>query len=446
MSETLPIFYITLQTASKFKLKSSIFLLILFFSVFTQAGNSGDKDSLFIRSMDLLYQKPSESAKIAQFLFENSSDENDKLKSLFILIESNLIRGDYNAAIESWFRSWELSQHPDIKKNEGKINSLLYMICDELGVEKRGLYLISDNFSEDVTLELSWKNAQYSEPYSSYLISKKQFSQGNFNQSVAILNGLKPFDDKVQNVHLREEIYGLNAQNYKEINDLKQYLVYYNLQNALNDSINALKENARILFINRINQKQNDLLEKKTEHQTKTIDFILVAIASVFITGYFFNHTLDFKQKNIQKFIMEAEERERNGSEIKFREGAGKIVIPEKTIHSLMKKLDEFEKNNNYLDASMSLNLLAENLNTNTKYLSEIINTYKNKNFHSYINELRINYIVAQLKNNPVYLKYKVSHLAEEAGFSSHSLFSTVFKQVTGYSPALYIKSLQKNI
>jgi AraC-like DNA-binding protein len=96
----------------------------------------------------------------------------------------------------------------------------------------------------------------------------------------------------------------------------------------------------------------------------------------------------------------------------------------------------------------MSLALLAAHFDTNTKYLSEVINTHKGKNFNSYINELRINYIIDKLKSNRTYLQYKISYLAEESGFSSHSSFATVFKSVTGISPTVFIdllKSTKKN-
>jgi AraC-like DNA-binding protein len=93
----------------------------------------------------------------------------------------------------------------------------------------------------------------------------------------------------------------------------------------------------------------------------------------------------------------------------------------------------------------MSLALLASQLDTNTKYLSEVINKYKGKNFNVYINELRINYIVSKLKTNPMYLNYKVSYLADECGFSSHSSFSTVFKNCTGIKPNVFIQFLMKD-
>ncbi|WP_337059076.1 AraC family transcriptional regulator [Elizabethkingia meningoseptica] len=35
--------------------------------------------------------------------------------------------------------------------------------------------------------------------------------------------------------------------------------------------------------------------------------------------------------------------------------------------------------------------------------------------------------------------------LAEEAGFSSHSKFATVFKNIAGVSPSYFIRYIEKN-
>ena len=93
----------------------------------------------------------------------------------------------------------------------------------------------------------------------------------------------------------------------------------------------------------------------------------------------------------------------------------------------MVQKLTQFENSKHFTKQDMSLAMLASQFDTNTKYLSEVINTHKNKNFNSYINELRINYIIDKLKNNNKYSQYKISYLAEESGFSSHSSFATVF-------------------
>ena len=86
-------------------------------------------------------------------------------------------------------------------------------------------------------------------------------------------------------------------------------------------------------------------------------------------------------------------------------------------------------------------------MGVNQRYLSHVIKTHKNSDFANYVNELRINYIVKKINENPDYLKYKISYLAELCGFSSHTRFTINFKKVTGTTPSVYIaKVREKNL
>ncbi len=121
------------------------------------------------------------------------------------------------------------------------------------------------------------------------------------------------------------------------------------------------------------------------------------------------------------------------------------LAIPKETEDLLLAKLDKFEAGKKYLSKDFSLAQMASIFETNTKYLSEIINKYKKKNFNTYINELRIAHIIDKLQNDPNYLNYKVSYLAEECGFSSHSIFTAAFKNVTGITPNTFISFQTEN-
>ncbi len=118
-------------------------------------------------------------------------------------------------------------------------------------------------------------------------------------------------------------------------------------------------------------------------------------------------------------------------------------LMTSETEAKLLELLMAFEKGTLYNSKNMSLPYLAGELNTNTKYLSHVINRHKSSDFKSYINRLRINYIVDKLIHNEKYRQYKISILADECGFSSHSKFASVFKTVTDYSPSAFIKQLE---
>ncbi|UHO40750.1 helix-turn-helix transcriptional regulator [Chryseobacterium capnotolerans] len=86
---------------------------------------------------------------------------------------------------------------------------------------------------------------------------------------------------------------------------------------------------------------------------------------------------------------------------------------------------------------------MANHLNTNPKYLSEVIKGYRNHNFTSYINELRINYIIRKLYENPIYREYKITYLAEECGYTTPRVFVNAFKKETGFTPSYFVEQLK---
>ncbi|WP_284653845.1 helix-turn-helix domain-containing protein [Flavobacterium terrisoli] len=121
-----------------------------------------------------------------------------------------------------------------------------------------------------------------------------------------------------------------------------------------------------------------------------------------------------------------------------------KNIILKETEEQILNKLKRFESSKRFINKDISLAVLAGQLDSNTKYLSEIINTHYNVNFNTYINKLRINYIIEKLKTDPNFINYKISYLAENCGFSSHSSFATVFKSITGISPVKFIELLNQ--
>ena len=94
------------------------------------------------------------------------------------------------------------------------------------------------------------------------------------------------------------------------------------------------------------------------------------------------------------------------------------------------------------MHSEFNINVLAKKLNTNTSYLSYIINTVKNKSFKQYITELKIDFLLEKLKEEKKYRNYTIKSLAEEIGYTNASAFTRAFKKHKGITPSEYIKSL----
>ena len=167
-----------------------------------------------------------------------------------------------------------------------------------------------------------------------------------------------------------------------------------------------------ILFLNRMNNKKKQEVSQDRE-------------------GYFIEKIMHDTENNKTGQLARnaAEDKELMSCEVK---------------EEILKKLLLFEEGTKYTDKNFNLSALSVKLKTNTKYLSYIINKYKKKDFNTYINELRILYIIKKMETNPAYLNYKISYLADECGFSSHSKFTSVFRSVVGMSPSRFMDMLTK--
>ncbi|HET9745949.1 MAG TPA: helix-turn-helix domain-containing protein [Chitinophagaceae bacterium] len=98
-----------------------------------------------------------------------------------------------------------------------------------------------------------------------------------------------------------------------------------------------------------------------------------------------------------------------------------------------------------FKDPELSLGQLAEMLNVHSNVLSQVINSFENKNFYDYINSLRI----AEFKTlaaDPGNRQYTLLSLAYECGFNSKTAFNRNFKKVTGASPTEYLSKVNVNL
>lgn len=115
----------------------------------------------------------------------------------------------------------------------------------------------------------------------------------------------------------------------------------------------------------------------------------------------------------------------------------------DKTLNDLLIHLKAFEENHQFLEKDINLNQLAASWNTNRSYLSTLINQNKGKSFTDYLNQLRVDYVMQKLDNEPVWQEYKIQHISEQLGFSSNRSFYNAFIKITGMSPSFYIQKLR---
>ncbi len=461
-----------------------LFFILTFCSVKIVAQTSQPKDSLLVESNNYLYKNPKMSLKIANYIIQNPRNNEVKNEAVLLKIKSLIVTKNYSEAIKlladseknnanhnqttkdlllieilidlnlkkeaqlilqdfdkkeqnpevDFFKiltNNRSNQENELKKLLQKIESKNHRLESKINLELGKIYQENKNYKLAKDLYSSILSDQQTEEIfqteTKLLLAELLYDESNFSESFKILT---EFTDKT---NLNEldliKLNDLLSKNYIELNQKEKANQPTNFAIKSLEKLTNKNQQARVKIIELIKIRT----EKNQNVELKFLDYLilgLIIISIISLIIYILKKIKTKRKSEIETIIIE----EKNSA----------FVIPEKTESILMEKLKKFENQQLFLNANLSLNSLAKDLQSNTSYLSEVINKHQNKNFKTYINELRINYIIDKLKNNPEYLTYKIDYLAKESGFLSRTSFTVIFKSVTGISPSLFIENIKK--
>ncbi|WP_410703787.1 helix-turn-helix domain-containing protein [Chryseobacterium sp. SIMBA_029] len=272
-----------------------------------------------------------------------------------------------------------------------------------------------------------------------------EYQKNNLNRALDYLNKATSYLQKVKDPNLSTN-YALLSSIYDKNGNQDKALFYKKKQEEFEKTLNgSQKEAVKYAF--------SSLEKSRQETEAKAVRFKMILIGACVLFTILLCIVLYYnRQKNKkQKFLYESIIKKLETKAISDDQGPNfpskqvkEMNIPEVREKDILEKLRKFEETEKFINPKLSLSLLASQFNTNTNYLSEVINSSKGKNYNTYINELRIDFICSKIINDPAYRNYKISYLAEACGFSSHSVFATNFKNITGISPSDFIKQTKE--
>lgn len=118
----------------------------------------------------------------------------------------------------------------------------------------------------------------------------------------------------------------------------------------------------------------------------------------------------------------------------------GSAKLPEPDLNQYAQKLTNFMQTQKpYLDPSLTIEELSDQLALPSWQLSQVINERFNHNFYNFVNQYR----VEEVKNkftDPNLKKKTVLEILYDTGFNSKSTFNSVFKKYTGMTPTEFRK------
>ncbi|QTV04871.1 tetratricopeptide repeat protein [Faecalibacter bovis] len=293
----------------------------------------------------------------------------------------------------------------------------------------------------------------YWEMYILYYLGENYQKKGEQNKAISYYEQVKALYEKtgITDITLRDNFLKLNSY-YKEQGDKSKQVEVINTLIEF-DSINYVvnQEVSQHYFNDYIKNNltlQRDQLEKEVKFLNTQSIVLLILIVIIAIASFLVYYKLKKKNEILNRKVEEyLDKLSQDSTEEVVVAKVETILESDKILfQELEQKIRVFEENLEFINSDVSLDSLAKSLNTNRSTLSKFVNTYKNKNFRKYLNDLRINYIIKKLVSDKKYLNLTMDGLAEECGFNSRQKFSDAFLDTTNIRPKDFIKNLSDKI
>ncbi len=357
-----------------------------------------------------------------------------------------------------------------IKESEGEFHKHYFVLTGGMLLWHKQKYTAAiKNLESVVPLIENNRNGVYFDildAIEAYLYLGKSYDA--LNQRDTAIRYYKKIDSiaEKKNYVLAEthEAYLFLKRHYEKLGDKDQQLIYVNKllrsDSILKDNYNYLRKKITNDYdVPRWVADKEALIEEleSAKKSTSSRFYLIVSIMTLCILGVGGVAILNYRKRRLyaqrfQKLVGDDTLRQAQGDMLRqpfgksneTSQGDKELTISPDIVEKVLQELARFEKNQEYLKPNLTTSVLARKLKTNAKYLSKIINHHKGKNITQYLNDLRIDYIIEELKTNTKYRNYTIKALAKEAGFNLGEVFSKAFYKKTGIYPSYFIKELQK--
>lgn len=336
-----------------------------------------------------------------------------QLSVIYSNISAILLRKEmYSESLNNSLKAYRLNKEK--KRYPGLVSSGINIAEAYM---KMGNYKLAEIYILEA-LEVATKNdivLSYSSIYES--LSDLYVAKGDYKQAYYHTMTSLAYRDSLMNLDLASEIEELNikyetSQKEKQIAIQELTIINQNEDIAHKNQITKIIIIVLIIIITFIVILLALYVQKRKAYKILVQQNIALANSEIKVI---------FPQKNITEDI------KYSGS--KLREDQ-KDEILEK-LNTLMQE-DEI-----FLNKQLCIEDVAEMLETNRKYLSQLINESFSMNFNNYINEYRV-HKARKLLINSEHNNYTIEAIANEAGFHSKATFNTSFKKFAGVTPSFF--------
>ena len=364
-----------------------------------------------------------------------------------------------------------------IETENGNLDSAFYFLNQSLEISKQyhnsHTYSILNNIAS-----LYQKEKRYDSAYHYYRLSLKESEKSNNleiqAENLSNLGGLffklNKTDSALFYIHLSNTIakkakfLTVLTENYLTLSKIEESkghtsnaFEYYKKYANLRDSIFNIKnfgeinQLQRLYEVSKTNQQIEQLaleqqIKEHTIHYQRIIQFItfgvllLVVIVLLYIS--FQKRTLNRAYKTLFEKNLEIIDL-LNSVENQSKKYEKSPLSDNLQTELLDRILALMEDASVICDSEFTIDKLAELVQSNPTYVSQVINSVLKRNFRSLLNSYRIRE-AQRLFSEYDDIRYSIEFVAVSVGFKSQNAFRNAFREVTGMNPNFYVKSIQE--
>ena len=289
----------------------------------------------------------------------------------------------------------------------------------------------------------------YERCISRYNLGDLYYLQKKYNQALVCFKEVDSLHKKY-NLNIEEyvlsnyyqaKIYNILGDNDKVIfhSDISRHIYIENQKSKIQESLKVNHE------INGDEIIAEVAVLKKNAEFKNSINIIFKLIFFICFIGLIWILIRTIKQKKRANIKIEELLKEFEESDEKIQtKSIQNLNINDEKEREILEKLLILQENKYFLNVNFNQQNVAKKIKTNTTYLSYVVNKNYKKTFSEYSNELKINYAIQELIDNPIYRKYSTQAIAESVGFKNAVSFTKSFKKRAGVSPAQFVTKITK--
>lgn len=288
------------------------------------------------------------------------------------------------------------------------------------------------------------------------------FRQGKPNESLKFLQKAEELEARYPDIKYKIDLYKAFADTWTGLGNFKEANRYLNLYTVERVKSDSLLNRSRIMYQLAAHDHLLAMNQVKGLERERVLYLVILVIMvfSIVILYYYFsrlkraNKILVEKNLQIAYSLSENESgyNERLPANTALEEKPMKVEpddkkpkdIDDEKLMKIASDLDQLiSEKKIYLDPGLTVVLLAEMLNTNRTYLVKAIKKKHGMNFLDFINGHRVAAAIRLLDTERA-KNLSLEGIAGLVGFNNRVTFGKVFKQSTGMSPSIFIKSVSE--